>query len=90
MKADRKRFTFYITETQAAQLGKFANRQLAKRLTILNDLPPAVITDDPIQPANINVGGLLTSAHYEKLKTLAEANGLSMSKAAIRLLQLPE
>lgn len=90
MKANRKRFTFYLTETQAAILGRFANRQLARKLEMTDVLPPPVLTNNPIQTANVNVGGFLSTAQHEKLRNLAEANGLSMSKAAIRLLQLPE
>lgn len=40
--------------------------------------------------ATERIGGSLKEEYYNRLKYLAESNGLSMSKATIRLLGLPE
>lgn len=77
----------------AAVKGKVI-RQLRATLGAAN-----VTLPDPTQPVDLRVlssnatkrvGGKVNQAQYDLLKSIAQANNLSMSKAAIRLLQLPE
>lgn len=56
-------------------------------------LPPPTSTlpaEFQDERATERIGGSLKEEYYNRLKYLAESNGLSMSKAAIRLLGLPE
>ena len=91
---DRKRFTFYLTGHQKETLGRFANRKLSSQIVDATELPPRPFArlpkENEDEVANQNVGGYLTTTNYLKLKQLASDAGISMSKAAIRLLQLPE
>lgn len=90
-KPEKQKFTFNITKSQRLTLGRFAARKLSDSLEETPALPPKVKASPPTDElADVVVSGLLTTAHYDKLKRLAQENNLSMSKAAIRLLQLPE
>jgi hypothetical protein len=57
-----------------------------------DELPPPIKMSVELfdEKATIRIGGSLKEPYYNKLKHLAESNGISMSRAAIRLLQLPE
>ena len=90
-KSEKQKFTFNITKSQRLTLGRFAARKLSNCLDDADTLPPKVKASPPTDElADVVVSGLLTTDHYNKLKSIAAANDLSMSKTAIRLLQLPE
>ena len=91
VREDRQQLAFRLTQEQFDALGGGAIKKLTRLLQIHDDLPKGNFTaKDLDSKATRYVGGHIHIALYTKLQTLAKTNGLSMTKTAIRLLQLPE
>ena len=91
VREDRVQVTFRITAEQYDALGGNALKKLNRALEMYDELPRGNYTATNLEDsASKWIGGHLRTDNHAKLKTLAETSGLSMSKTAIRLLQLPE
>jgi len=90
----KKSFTFNLTPYQHKLVGRFVGRKLARAVWTFQ--PPLTANLAPIPAEHrdelrtCNVGSKLEAHIYDALQKIAQDNNLSMSKAAIRLLQLPE